>query len=180
MVLNPAPALLAFLLTIRTISCMPPADSPGKIDEDLWSEAAELRRDLRIRLAIIGANVAGAALVAVEITLIGLPTSSLTTARSVRDNLISAGVVVAYLVVAIGVENAISRRRLDHSFGWVAERRVPDPSEAKAVLDYSWVQSRRILGLWVGGAVLFVGINLGFGNNVASCLRVGLGSCSEA
>lgn len=166
---------LAFRLTIRTIRCMHPADRPTAMERDLWVEAAGLQRDLRIRLAIIGANVAGAALVAVEITLVGLPASSLSTARSVRDNLISGGLLVAYLVVAIGVENAINRRRLDRSFGWVGQRRAPDPDEVKAVLGYSWVQAQRIFALWVGGAVLFVGVNLSFGNNVAYCLRVGLG-----
>lgn len=161
--------------TVRTIGCVQTVDRSTEAAQDLWAEAASLQRDLRIRLAVIGANVAGAALVAVEITLIGLPTSSLSTARSVRDNLISGGVLLAYLVVAIGVENAISRRRLDQSFGWVAQRRVPDLGEVKAVFHYPWVQARRIFGLWVGGAVLFTGINLAFGNNVAYCLRVGLG-----
>ena len=161
--------------TIRTITCVERADRPADLAQDLWTEAANLQRDLQIRLAVIGANVAGAALVGVEITLVGLPSSSLSTARSVRDNLISGVVLVVYLVGAIVVENATSRRRLDQSFGWVGQRRTPDPGEVKAVFDYSWIQARRIFGLWLGGALLFVGVNLGFGNNVAFCLRVGLG-----
>lgn len=143
--------------------------------EDLWSEAEALQRDVRIRLVIIAANVAGAALVALEAVVVGLPASSFNAPSFVRNNVLPAVVLVVYLALAVLVEDGLNRRRLERSFGWIGQRREPEPAEVGEVFDYPWVLARRILAWWLGGSALFLGLNLGFGNDVAYSLRTALG-----
>lgn len=142
--------------------------------EALWRQAEELRSDLRLRLRISAANVVGSAVVAIEIVVVGLPGAGISPTRFRRDNLISGLALFAYLLVALPVEDRLTRRRLDSTFGWIGDHVSPTWQQIKEVLDYPWVQARRILAWWIGGMVLFVGLNFVFGNNTAYCLRTGV------
>jgi adenylate cyclase len=144
------------------------------VGDDRWDRAAALRNDLGIRVRVTAANVAGAVLVALEVIVVGLPAGN-HGARFHHDNIISALIGVGYLVVVVALEDALSRRRADRTFGWIGERRHPTQNEVGAVFDYPWIQARSILVWWLGAAALFVVLNLSFGNNAAYCLRLGLG-----
>ena len=140
------------------------------VGDDLWAQAAA--SDTGFRRRVVAANLVGAAFVAIEVTVVGVPSAG-SGARVQHDNLVSALAVIAYLGVVVPMELLLSRRRTDRTFGWVDERRQPDPEEIAAVFDFPWVQGRWIFAWWLGAAVLFVGLNLGFGNNAAYCLRNG-------
>lgn len=141
--------------------------------DDVWPQAAALRDDFGIRIRVSAANLAGVAVVALEMLVLGLPASG-RGARFRHDNLVLAGVLGGYLVVAVLTENALSRRRADRTFGWIGERRQPASKDIAAVLDFPWVLARRIFAWWLAGALLVVALNLGFGRNAAYWFRNGL------
>lgn len=141
---------------------------------DPWARAAALQNDLGIRLRVIAANAAGAALVALALVAVGLPAAGISTARSHHADLVSGLVLGAYLFVVVPAEDALSRRRIRRKFAWIDERRQPSKEEVAAVFDYPWVQARQIFAWWLGGALLFTVVDLTFGNNVAYSLRTGV------
>jgi adenylate cyclase len=143
------------------------------VGDDVWAQAAALRDDLGIRIRISAANLAGAAVVALETIVVGLPASG-RGARFRQDNLVLAGVMGAYVVIAVLTENVLNRRRADRTFGWIGERRQPARKDIAGVLDFPWVLARRILGWWLAGAGVVVALNLGFGRNAAYWFRYGL------
>jgi len=143
------------------------------VGEDPWAQAAASQGALGISVRVIGANVVGALLVGLQGTVVGYPARS--ASHIGRDTAISAAVGLSYLIVAVGTAVIMNGLRSARTFGWVAERRQPSPPEYAAILDFAWKQSREILGWWIGAAVVFVGLNLGFGNSTVYCLRQGLG-----
>ena len=146
-------------------------DVGGPTDEDLWERAT--LSDAVIRWRLIAANLAGAALVGVIATVVGVP--EIGDPEQARNDAMTSGLVLgAYLVVIIPIEIFLSRRRSDRTFGWFDERRPPEPEQVADVLAFPWVQARAIFAWWLSAAVLNVIVNLGFGNNVAYCLRNGL------
>ena len=130
--------------------------------DDLWHQVAV--SDSIIRWRIIAANLAGAALVGVVAVVVGLPESGEPAIR----------VLGGYLVFVLPAEFFLSRRRSVRTFGWLYQRRPPEPREVADVLAFPWIQARVIFGWWLGAAVLNTAVNLGFGNNVAFSLRSGL------
>jgi adenylate cyclase len=149
-----------------------PRPHGGDAIKDRWARAEANQDDAGIRARVIAANVAGAALVAVQATVIGYPARSGSHFR--HDNVVSASVGIAYLVAAVVIVDLRTRRGADRTFGWIGERRQPTPTELTAVLDYAWRQAREILAWWLGAALIYFTLNLGFGNGVVYCLRTAL------
>jgi adenylate cyclase len=139
-------------------------------DDDLWAQADT--GDVAIRVRLVVANVIGAALVGLVIVIAGVPDAA--KGDPARGNIISGLALLAYLAVVLPAELFLSLPRIERLFAWVQDRREPHAEEIIDVFAFPWVQARRIFGYWLGAAVLFTAINLGFGNNLAYCLRVGL------
>ena len=129
--------------------------------------------DKGIRARIVLANLAGAALAALEIVVVGLPEAG-RESEVAHGNLVSGLVLFAYLLAVVPVELTIASRRVRRAFGWVDEHRHPTQQELPLVFAFAWVQARRVLVYWIGAAVLFATLNALFDNNLAYCLRIGL------
>ena len=139
----------------------------------MWAEVEALRDDRRIRLRLGLANVAGAVLIAVQATAIGLPGNEGSTSPEAQA-LISGGLSLVYVAVAFVSASRVGDRRADRVFGWIDERRRPSPAEAREALLESLVNARRVLGWWLGAVVLLFALNVAFGNPLAYCGRFAL------
>ena len=140
-------------------------------DDDLWAAASA--SDIGIRVRVIVANLVGAALVAIEAILLGVPEAG-DAQRAQHDGMLSGLAGLAYIALVIPVELRLSTRRAARTFGWVEERRRPTDEEIADTIDFPWWQSRRVFLYWLGAAGLFVVLNLSLGNNVGYCLRTGM------
>ena len=138
----------------------------------LWAQVKALRANGRIYARTVLANVAGAALVAVEGTIVSRPPPGGPN-RFRSDTLVSVLVVLGYLAIAVPADIAISRRRTNRTFAWADQQRQPSPTEQTATLRYPWAQTVDIFCWWLGGAAVqgvFNGVVLHHG--VAYSLRV--------
>ena len=147
-----------------------------------WVLASANENGVGITIRVVGANVVGAALVALQGVLVGYPARS---ARHVnRDGQISAIVGIAYLVIAVVSAVVMNRRRNPRTFGWIDQRRPPTATELGPILDFAWRQALEIFAWWLGSAILFLFLNLWFGNSVSYCLRqalsIGLGGLTSS
>ena len=116
------------------------------MSDELWAQAQANQRAVSITVRVVGANVAGAAFVALQAIVVGQPARSTSHVPSNATTIVG----IAYLVGAVVAAVLLNRRRADRTFGWIGQRRQPTPDEMAAILDFAWAQAREILR---GGSV---------------------------
>jgi adenylate cyclase len=142
-------------------------------EDEAWARATALSADRGIRARIILANGGGALLVALQLVVIGNP-SSLHGAQLRRYGLVSGTGALVFLVVAVVTEDLRSRRRRDRAFGWLAQRRPPNDAEARAALNYPLDQAGQILIWWCVAGIALAILTGVLSHDVAYSARAGL------
>jgi adenylate cyclase len=125
-----------------------------------------------VRLA--AANLVGSVTVFVYFQYVSRPPVT-SAAEHRHDAQVSIAVFVAYIAASVVIFRFAAQRVYPRDYAWAAEGRAPTAAERETVLHEPLRLGAVSLATWLGGAVLFIGLNLAFGNPAAVLVRLGVG-----
>jgi adenylate cyclase len=146
-------------------------EDPAGLDPSLHPDRVRaIGRGVARRVAL--ANLAGATLTFCDIQFL-LPSPRGFGGRG--HLLVSAALFVAYMAIALPMGVFKRLRIAEHTWGWVNAEppRPPTAEERDVVLGEPWEQAKASFTYWVGGAVLFSGLQIVFRSGWVRVYQVG-------